>query len=176
MADKDIYKIVDEMNKNNISSNSKVDEIFDMLDSIKKEPINSNVTYNSKPTSKRLSLSDLKNSKKYVKKPVFPSDINPYEKRSDCFFNIIKEVDYEDNTNSEYIKGHRDALEKYYVIASNNIKDLSIAEGQVNDELKNKNRSNTTNMYARGHYDGLEYVSKALLTSKNLLSKKIYQK
>ena len=35
MVDQDIYKIVEQMNKNKESTNSKVDEIFDMLDSIK---------------------------------------------------------------------------------------------------------------------------------------------
>ena len=49
-------------------------------------------------------------------------------------------------------------------------------KGQVNDELKNRSRANAADMYARGYYDGLEYVSRALVTSKNLVSKKIYQK
>ena len=31
MVDQDIYKIVEQMNKNKESTNSKVDEIFDML-------------------------------------------------------------------------------------------------------------------------------------------------
>ena len=178
MVDQDIYKIVEQMNKNKESTSSKVDEIFDMLDSIKAEPNNSSVSYNNNYSSatRPSSLSDLRNSIKPVKKPVFPNEINVYENRSDCFINILKEVVYTDDNNVDYVKGHRDALEKYYMVASNNVKDLSIVEGQVNDELKNRSRSNNSDMYARGYYDGLEYVSRALATSKNLVSKKIYQK
>lgn len=177
MVDQDIYKIVEQMNKNKESTNSKVDEIFDMLDSIKAEPNNSSVSYNSNYSSAaKRSLSDLKNSIKPVKKPIFPNEINVYENRSDCFINILKEVVYTDDNNVDYVKGHRDALEKYYTVAGNNVKDLSIVEGQVNDELKNRSRANAADMYARGYYDGLEYVSRALVTSKNLVSKKIYQK
>ena len=77
MVDQDIYKIVEQMNKNKESTNSKVDEIFDMLDSIKAEPNNSSVSYNSNYSSAtKRSLSDLKNSIKPVKKPIFPNEIN----------------------------------------------------------------------------------------------------
>lgn len=177
MAEQDIYKIVEQMNKNKVSDNSKVDEIFDMLDSIKAEPINSSVTYNSNYASaSRPTLSDLKKSIKPVRKPSFPTEIDLYDNRSDCFINIIKEVSYSDDNDQDYIKGHRDALEKYYTAANNNSKDLFVVEGQVNDELKNRTRANNSNMYARGYYDGLEYVSKALVKSKDLISKKIYQK
>ena len=86
------------------------------------------------------------------------------------------EVNYSQDNNDDYVKGHKDALGKYYGAAKSNSKDLCIVEGQVNDELKNRGRASASDMYARGYYDGLEYVSKALVTSKNLISKKMYQK
>ena len=176
MADQDIYKIVEQMNKNKVSDSSKVDEIFSMLDSLTAEPVKSNVTYNSSNGSRVSSLADLKNSIKPIKKPSFPTEIRPFEKRSDCFINIIQEVNYSEDNNTDYLKGHKDALGKYYSAAKSNSKDLCIVEGQVNDELKNRGRASASDMYARGYYDGLEYVSKALVSSKNLISKKMYQK
>lgn len=176
MADQDIYKIVEQMNKNKVSDSSKVDEIFDMLDSLSAEPVRSSVTYNSNSGSRVSSLADLKNSIKPIKKPAFPVEIRPFENRSDCFINIIQEVNYASDNNDDYIKGHKDALGKYYSAGKNNSKDLCIVEGQVNDELKNRTRASSSDMYARGYYDGLEYVARALATSKNLISKKMYQK
>lgn len=176
MADQDIYKIVEQMNKNKISDSSKVDEIFNMLDSLSANPSSSKVTYNSSNSSRVSSLADLKNSIKPIKKPAFPVEIRPFENRSDCFINIIQEVSYASDNNDDYTKGHKDALGKYYSAANSNSKDLCIVEGQVNDELKNRYRASASDMYARGYYDGLEYVAKALSTSKNLISKKLYQK
>ena len=175
MADQDIYKIVEQMNKNKISDSSKVDEIFSMLDSLTAEPVKSSVSYNSN-SSRVSSLADLKNSIKPIKKPSFPAQIRPFENRSDCFINIVQEVNYSQDNNDDYVKGHKDALGKYYSAAKSNSKDLCIVEGQVNDELKNRGRASNSDLYARGYYDGLEYVSKALVSSKNLISKKMYQK
>ncbi len=175
MAEQDIYKIVEQMNKNKLSDSSKVDEIFDMLDSLTAQPTRSSVSYNSS-NSRVSSLADLKNSIRPIKKPAFPVEIMPFENRSDCFINILQEVSYSSDNNSDYVKGHKDALEKYYSAGKNNAKDLFIVEGQVNDELKNRGRASASDLYARGYYDGLEYVSRALSTSKNLISKKMYQK
>lgn len=181
MADQDIYKLVEQLNKNKISDNSKIEEIYNILDSIDKEDksdINLHVEDNSKSvnTSKRnVNLADLKNKIRPVSKPSFPKEIRPFDNRSDCFFNILAEVDYGSNNNEDYEKGHKDALSKYYMIVKNNAKDLYVVEGQVNDELNNRLANKTSDYYANGYYDGLEYVSKALFKSKELISKKIYQ-
>ncbi len=187
MADQDIYKLVEQLNKNKISDNSKIEEIYNILDSIDKEDnstinlhldnntsTNKNST-NSANTSRTVNLADLKNKIRSVKKPTFPKEIRPFDNRSDCFFNILAEVNYGSDNNEDYTKGHRDALEKYYTIVKNNSKDLYVVEGQVNDELNNRLASKSSDYYANGYYDGLEYVSRALVKSKDLISKKIYQ-
>ncbi len=189
MADQDIYKLVEQLNKNKISDNSKIEEIYNILDSIDKEDNkstidlhlddNTSTTINNKTnttaTSRTVNLADLKNKIKTVKKPAFPKEIRPFDNRSDCFFNILAEVNYGSDNNEDYVKGHKDALEKYYTIVKNNSKDLYVVEGQVNDELNNRLASKSSNYYANGYYDGLEYVSRALVKSKDLISKKIYQ-
>lgn len=187
MADQDIYKLVEQLNKNKISDNSKIEEIYNILDSIDKEDnstinlhLDNNTSTNknstsSANTSRTVNLADLKNKIRSVKKPTFPKEIRPFDNRSDCFFNILAEVNYGSDNNEDYIKGHRDALEKYYTIVKNNSKDLYVVEGQVNDELNNRLASKSSDYYANGYYDGLEYVSRALVKSKDLISKKIYQ-
>lgn len=187
MADQDIYKLVEQLNKNKISDNSKIEEIYNILDSIDKEDnstinlhLDNNTSTNknstsSANTSRTVNLADLKNKIRSVKKPTFPKEIRPFDNRSDCFFNILAEVNYGSDNNEDYTKGHRDALEKYYTIVKNNSKDLYVVEGQVNDELNNRLASKSSDYYANGYYDGLEYVSRALVKSKDLISKKIYQ-
>lgn len=180
MADQDIYKLVEQLNKNKISDNSKIEEIYSILDSIDKEDnstINLHLDNNTSTTntSRTVNLADLKNKIRSVKKPTFPKEIRPFDNRSDCFFNILAEVNYGSDNNEDYTRGHRDALEKYYTIVKNNSKDLYVVEGQVNDELNNRLASKSSDYYANGYYDGLEYVSRALVKSKDLISKKIYQ-
>ncbi len=181
MADQDIYKLVEQLNKNKISDNSKIEEIYNILDSIDledKNTVNLKVDNNVNTTStnkRSVNLADLKNKIKAVKKPSFPKEIRPFDNRSDCFFNILAEVNYGNDNNEDYIKGHRDALSKYYMIVKNNSKDLYVTEGQVNDELNNRVSLKSSDYYANGYYDGLEYVSKALIKSKDLISKKMYQ-
>lgn len=189
----DVYKVVDEMNKNKVSDNSKLDEIYNMLDSLKDDPKNTsniNLTLNSSVSSstysnkninqgtnastrkKTATLSDYKEKVRPIIKPSFPSEIKAFDTRSECFINILHEVEYGTNNNEDYVKGHKNALDKYYTIAKNNPKNFYVIEGQVNDEL-NTTRNNTDN-YARGYYDGLEFVYTALSKSKDLLSRKIY--
>lgn len=187
----DIYKVVDEMNKNKVSDNSKLDEIYNMLDSINadgsekksdiKLTLNNDVpssstkidqSTNATTRAKTATLSDYKEKVRAIRKPSFPSEIRAFDTRSECFFNILQEVDYGTNNNEDYVKGHKDALDKYFTIAKNNTKNFYVVEGQVNDEL-NVTKNNTDN-YARGYYDGLEFVYTALNKSKSLLSTKIY--
>lgn len=186
MAEQDIYKIVEEMNRNKVSNDTKIDSIYGILDEVKRQ--------NEKETSRKVNLqfkdtlddidedvvkhaqtrlSDLKGKVKPARKPGYPTEIRDFEKRSDCFMNIIAAVDYGDN-NVDYVEGHRSALEKYYNIANNNPKEFYIVEGRANDELKSL-RGNVTNTYTKGYRDGIEYVVWALNKSKVLLNKKINQ-
>lgn len=181
MVEQDIYKLVEQLNKNKISDNSKIEEIYNMLDNISSEDNKSEIKLttednNNETVKKRTTnLADLKGSIKPIKKPSFPKEIRQFENRSDCFFNILGEVDYGTNNNEDYVSGHKRALEKYYTVVKTNSKDLYVAEGQVNDELSTNVASKLNSYYAKGYYDGLEFVSKALSKSKELISKKMYQ-
>lgn len=187
----DVYKVVDEMNKNKVSDNSKLDEIYNMLDSLKDDGSSKKTEVkltlnNESPAStkkvdqstnattrtKTATLSDFKDKVRPIRKPSFPSEIRAFDTRSECFFNILQEVDYGTNNNEDYVKGHKDALDKYFTIAKNNTKNFYVVEGQVNDELNTV--KNSTDNYAKGYYDGLGFVYTALNKSKDLLSKKIY--
>lgn len=187
MAEQDIYKIVEEMNKNKVSNDTKIDSIYGILDEVKRQ--------NEKETSRKVNLqfkdtlddineevitkprqtklSDLKGKAKPARRPAYPTEIRDFEKRSDCFINILGAVNYGDN-NEDYVEGHRNALEKYYNIANNNAKDFYIVEGRANDELRSL-KNNITDVFTKGYRDGIEYVIWALNKSKVLLNKKINQ-
>ena len=176
MAEQDIYKLVEQLNKNKISDNTKIEEIYNLLDSIKDD--NENITNNSFVSSKKktASLSDFKDKIKPIRRPVFPSEIRSFENQSDCFINILQEVDYGSENNEDYVNGHKAALEKYFSISKNNPKNFYVVEGQVNNELSGYKKTNNVGAYARGYYDGLNFVLNALNKSKNLITDKIYQK
>ena len=187
MAEQDIYKLVEELNKNkSISDDVKIDSIYGMLDQVKKEgekkaAYKPNLQFRDtldtveEPTlvrPKQTTLSDFKDEVKPIRKPQFPNAIRPFEKRSDCFLNILQAVEYGDN-NRDYEDGHKAALEKYYSIANSNPKDFYVVEGRINDEAGKFRIGNSPDNFTRGYRDGLEYVVKALNKSKELLAKKI---
>ena len=186
MAEQDIYKLVEELNKNkSISDNTKIDSIYGLLDQVKKEGEDKekkpNLTFGEevKPVEeatvakpKETRLSDFKDQVKPIRKPSFPTAIRPFEKRSDCFLNILQAIEYGEN-NRDYEDGHKTALEKYYGIAQSNPKDFYVVEGRVNDEVAKFRVGNSPDNFTRGYRDGLEYVVKALDKSKELMAKKI---
>lgn len=191
-----IYDLVGKLNENKVSDNTKLDEIYNMLDSLnsdgtEKKSSDIKLTLNNDASStystnkvdnstnattrskkKTATLSDYKDKVKTIKRPSFPTEIKAYDTRSECFFNILDEVDYGTNNNSDYVDGHKAAISKYYTVGKNNAKNLYVVEGQVHDEL-NVTKSDTDN-FAKGYYDGLSFVYTALNKSKDLLSKKIY--
>lgn len=187
MAEQDIYKLVEEINKNKVSNNTKIDSIYGLLDEVKKENEKKTKrkpnlqfkdtledieepTIVSKP--RQTTLSDFKNQVKPIRRPSFPKMIRPFEKRSDCFLNILQAVEYGDN-NEDYVDGHRAALEKYYNIATSNPKDFYVVEGRINDEVNKFRLGNSPDNFSKGYKDGLNYISQALNKSKELLAKKI---
>lgn len=174
MEEKDIYKIVEEINSKKISNNTKINDIYNLLDEIKLDDEDYKVELKSeiKEEPKTTSLKDFKNKIRPVKRIPFPTKIRDFDKRSECFINILQAADYSDN-NEDYIEGHRKALENYYSIASANPKDFNVVEGRVNDELKAFRVSNSSDNYSKGYRDGLEYVKHALRRSKELLSEKL---
>ena len=188
MAEQDIYKLVEELNKNkSISDNTKIDSIYGLLDQVKKESeekaaYKPNLQFRDTLSDiteetvverpKQASLSDFKDEVKPIRKPAFPTAIRPYEKRSDCFLNILQAVDYGDN-NKDYVEGHKAALEKYYGIAQGNPKDFYVVEGRINDEVGKFRIGSSPDNFTRGYRDGLEYIVMALDKSKELMARKI---
>ncbi len=175
MAEQDIYKLVEQLNKNKISDNTKIEEIYNLLDSIKTDDesvVNNN---GSSSKEKMTSLGDLKNKVMPIRRPAFPTEIRSFENRSDCFINILQEVDYGSDNNEDYVKGHKAALEKYFSVSKNNPKNFYVVEGQVNNELQGYKKANNVGAYARGYYDGLNFVLSALNKSKDLMAEKVYR-
>ena len=186
MAEQDIYKLVEELNKNkSISDNTKIDSIYGLLDQVKKESEEKtrkpNLQFGEEPkpeetvtasVKRPTTLSDFKDDVKPIRKPSFPTAIRPFEKRSDCFLNILQAIDYGDN-NRDYLDGYKTALEKYYGIAQSNPKDFYVVEGRVNDEVAKFRIGMSPDNFTRGYRDGLEYIVKALDKSKELMAKKV---
>lgn len=170
MAGQDIFKLVEEINKN--KDTDKIDDIYNLLDELKKEEVSSSVHKNAE--SSRVKKSSLADFKK-VKRPLLPNAVSEYDSYSECVLNYISDVNYGDN-NEDYIRGHRDALSKYYVAIKNNHNDLYVEKGRVSDELANVKSANLNDLYTRGYYDGLDYVNKALIRGRESMSKKIYEK
>ena len=182
MSRPDIFDLVEEVERqkkapvnNNRDSDQDIDDLFSMLDEVEKggfatidevrakvNDINGNdyVNIKQEPISK-----SLRN-----KRPLLPRNYGEYDTRFECFKRLIEGVSYEGNS-SEYIGGHREALEKYYQDASVNSQNLQLTMGRVNDEINNFGPRNT--VYAKGYYDGLFYVLQALTKSKELLMSKI---
>lgn len=179
MAQTDIYKLVEELNRNKINKQDKIEDIFSLLDEMKDDDIKINLSfeYELPRGNEQVTLAKLKDNigSTVHKKPTFPTRIADYNTRLECFINILAAVNYGTNNNKEYVDAHKKVLEKYYTIASNNAKDLYIVEGQVKDEINEYKDANKKEMYMLGHYDGLYYVLKALNRSKELLTERIYK-
>lgn len=174
MPEQDIYKLVEQLNKNkSVSKDQKINDIYNMLDEVKSGVEKPHLTLDSDNKKEKVStLKDFKDQAKPIVKPSFPSMIRPFDKRSDCFINIIQAVEYGDN-NPIYKEGHENALEKYYSIASNNNRDFYVIEAQLNEEIDKYQKMYRDDLYTKGYFDGLQYVFEAVDRSKQLIAKKI---
>lgn len=172
MSNQDIYKLVEEMNKN--KQKKEVDDIFSMLNEVqKKNNISVEDVRNSVNRSSDINLNTNYGKKaKVIKKPVLPSNVD-YDLLSDGIIAYISNVEYGDN-DSDYVLAHRSALEKYYKEIVSNRKDISVVEGHVNDEINAINSRDT--LSEKGYYDGLYYVLRAIKKAKSEVSFKINEK
>ncbi len=160
MTDKkiDMFKLVEEVEKQRASN---IDDIFNDLDSIRKEEAQPSVSPGS--TASYQKSSDVR----LVRKPSIPEDIGNYTTRFEAFRSIVEHVSYGSTDVNDYMAGHRDALEKYYKDAYNNSRDLYVIEARVNDEINRY--TSRYQLYEKGYYDGMFYILKALKRSKELL-------
>lgn len=172
MSNQDIYKLVEEMNKN--KQKKEVDDIFSMLNEVQeKNNISVEDVRNSVNRSSDINLNTNYGKKaKVIKKPVLPSNVD-YDLFSDGIIAYISNVEYGDN-DSDYVLAHRSALEKYYKEIVSNRKDISVVEGHVNDEINAINSRDT--LSEKGYYDGLYYVLRAIKKAKSEVSFKINEK
>lgn len=153
----DMFKLVEEVEKR---KSADIDEIFNDLDSIKKEDVKPDYVNTASHVSSSVTL---------VKKPTLPSDdeIGPYVTRFEAFRGYIEHVAYAANTNNEYNVGHSEAVKKYYEDAFQNRADLYMTESRVATEL---NRfPSKQRLFEKGYYDGLSYIADALKRSQKLL-------
>ena len=181
MSNKDIYKLVEEMNKNKtvehtgLNSNKKeVEDIFSMLNEVQeKNNISVEDVRRSVNRSSEINLNTNYGKRaKVIKKPTLPSNVE-YDLLSDGIIAYISNVEYGDN-DSDYVLAHRSALEKYYKEIVSNRKDISVVEGHVNDEISALDSRNT--LSEKGYYDGLYYVLRAIKKAKSEVSFKINEK
>ena len=145
MSNQDIYKLVEEMNKN--KQKKEVDDIFSMLNEVQeKNNISVEDVRNSVNRSSDINLNTNYGKKaKVIKKPVLPSNVD-YDLLSDGIIAYISNVEYGDN-DSDYVLAHRSALEKYYKEIVSNRKDISVVEGHVNDEINAINSYPLNNLF-----------------------------
>lgn len=183
MVDKNtnIFDLVEEVNKekkkSSIQREKEMNDIYSMLDDIKKdnnvsiddvrEKINN---YTSEKTNTAIN-DKLENYSNTVKKPEVPSSIDNYDKYSECVLAFITAVDYGTNNSRQYVEGHKEALEKYYSEIKNNHKDIYVVEGRINEEINSY--SSKSSLRDKGYYDGLFYVHKSLKKAKELLTGKV---
>ena len=181
MSNQDIYKLVEEMNKNKtvehtgLNSNKKeVEDIFSMLNEVQeKNNISVEEVRRSVNRSSEINLNTNYGKRaKVIKKPTLPSNVE-YDLLSDGIIAYISNVEYGDN-DSDYVLAHRSALEKYYKEIVSNRKDISVVEGHVNDEISALDSRNT--LSEKGYYDGLYYVLRAIKKAKSEVSFKINEK
>ena len=181
MSNQDIFKLVEEMNKNKtvehtgLNSNKKeVEDIFSMLNEVQeKNNISVEDVRRSVNRSSEINLNTNYGKRaKVIKKPTLPSNVE-YDLLSDGIIAYISNVEYGDN-DSDYVLAHRSALEKYYKEIVSNRKDISVVEGHVNDEISALDSRNT--LSEKGYYDGLYYVLRAIKKAKSEVSFKINEK
>ena len=181
MTDKntDIFELVDKMNKTKKKSamekEKEINDIYSMLDDIKndnnisvddvREKVNNYSFLN--PNNEE----SLENYSAVVHKPTLPENVVNYDTYSECIFAFFTAVDYGTNNSKQYVKGHKTALEKYFIEIKNNRKDIYVVESRLNDEINNY--SSSDNVYDKGYYDGLFYALRSIKKAKSLMESKI---
>ena len=185
MSNQDIYKLVEEMNKNKtvehtgLNSNKKeVEDIFSMLNEVQeKNNISVEDVRRSVNRSSEINLNTNYGKRaKVIKKPTLPSNVE-YDLLSDDAKNnesIVYNITDSVQDSYSYVLAHRSALEKYYKEIVSNRKDISVVEGHVNDEISALDSRNT--LSEKGYYDGLYYVLRAIKKAKSEVSFKINEK
>ena len=148
----DMFKLVEQVEKQKSERDANLDSIFSDLDA----------------------LTNTDGGAKQVTIPSIPNHIGSYLTRYDCFKAIIEHVSYGTSNVKEYMNGHKDALNKYYVDVNDCKKDLSVLERKVSQDIQNYGSHDQ--LYEKGYYDGMLYVLKAIKRSKELIMKEMADK
>ena len=77
---------------------------------------------------------------------------------------------YGSENSTDYVKGHKDALDKCFELVYENNKDIKIAEDSISKELES---FESTTIEQKGYYDGLFYSLKAIKKAKEYILRKI---
>ena len=88
----------------------------------------------------------------------------------DAYKNLIENVSYGSENSTDYVKGHKDALDKCFELVYENNKDIKIAEDSISKELES---FESTTIEQKGYYDGLFYSLKAIKKAKEYILRKI---
>lgn len=172
----DVYKLVEEVNRQKRDTEKDIDDIYSMLDDVKEVPIDSvrQKVNSMNSTGSASSFAYQKvTSSQVVRRPVVPNVEGDFNSRYGCFVDIINKVNYGSSNSAPYVEGHRMALSRYLQEAENNVDDLHLVEAAVSDEMNKKGTSG--DVRAKGYNDGLQYVFQALRKSKYYMAGKVYK-
>lgn len=163
----------DEKNKNLDDVFSMLDQITDdhntsSLDEVRSAAYSSNMENLVSLVGKTVSQSNI------VRKPELPQITDDFISFYDCFVLYLQGVNYGVSNSVDYVDGHRRALEKYYADADANKNNLYVTEARLNDEIYSVSREYKTTLYAKGYYDGLNFVQRALKRAKDKMAARIY--
>lgn len=159
---------------NNLDKLNEIDKLFETLN-MDEETVES-LRHKLSNTPDLMQAKELEGTRiaTTVKRPTIPDVITAeFNTRYDYFMYIIRSVNYGEDNATEYVKGHIDALNKATVQAQMDPQNLYLVEASISDELNQYANVSKNTLKAKGYYDGLTYVSKALKKSKEIMANKI---
>lgn len=152
--DLDMFKLAEEVAKQNSANKKEETEVQADLDSIFSDLDSITNSYEKSEESVR------------VIKPALPNNIGDYTTRYEAFKCLVEAVSYGRNNSEEYVKGHKDALEKFSQSCYQNRKNMSVYEDELNREIADY--PSRYKLYEKGYYDGMFFILKAIKRSKEL--------
>ena len=105
-----------------------------------------------------------------VNKPELANVSGNYDYLFDEFKALIENVSYGSENASDYVKGHKEALDHCFSIVCENTSNFNEVEKNISEELE---KYESSSIYEKGYYDGLFYCLKAIKKSRQDILTKI---
>jgi len=162
-----------------MNDNNKLENILNNLDTEIENAINQTIEETLQSATKQretvIITQSATSTSAIVRRPSIPTkkEVGDFDGRYDCFKKIIEKVNYGTNNSADYVRGHSEALQKYFDQAQNTTNNLTVVEGRVKEEVNKYSNIRKTNAYLKGYYDGLLYVYRALRNSREYMAERI---